>query len=197
MPPRIRFNREQIVQAALDIVREEGQDALNARAVAQRLGCSTQPIFREFATMAQLRDAVIRQANLIYDRYIQESQALDERPYRATGIAYTCFAREESELFKLLFMRDRRGEPIAKKLEDDNLEYILSVIVQATGLSREQAYDFHVLMWYFIHGLAVMIATHYGDFTQDEIRHLLTEQFAALRRKYEGDVCNPSSTSRT
>lgn len=197
MPPKIRFDREQIVQAALDIVRKDGQSALNARAVAQKLGCSTQPIFREFANMSELKDAVIRQANLVYDRYIEESKNLDDKPYRATGIAYTCFAREEGELFKLLFMRDRRGEVYSDKLEDDNLEYILSAIMQSTGLSREQAYDFHMLMWFFIHGLAVMIATHYRDFTHEEICHLLTGQFTALRRKYEGDVCNPLSTSKT
>ena len=39
MPPKVKVTREQIVQAALALVRESGAQALNARAVANRLGC--------------------------------------------------------------------------------------------------------------------------------------------------------------
>ena len=55
MPPAIRYDRQQILEAALALVREEGAEALNARAVAKRLGCSTQPIFRAFANMDELK----------------------------------------------------------------------------------------------------------------------------------------------
>ena len=39
-------------------------------------------------------------------------------PYKASGIAYIQFAKEEKELFKLLFMRDRTGEKIEENREE-------------------------------------------------------------------------------
>ena len=59
MPPKVKVTREDIVDAALDIIRESGEDALNARAVASKLGVSTQPIFSNYESMDMLKkDAV-------------------------------------------------------------------------------------------------------------------------------------------
>ena len=38
MPPKCRFTREEIIQAALDLTAEKGVGALTARSLAQRLG---------------------------------------------------------------------------------------------------------------------------------------------------------------
>ena len=62
MPPKIRFGREDIVSAALEIIREQGIEGVNARAVAARLGCSTQPLFREFESMEQIKEEAARLA---------------------------------------------------------------------------------------------------------------------------------------
>lgn len=185
MPPAIRFSKEQIVNAAVALVQEEGAAALNARAVACRLGCSTQPLFREFETMAQLKAAVIERAEQVYDGYIEDSKQNAGAPYKATGLAYIRFAREQGELFKLLFMRDRRGEAVSKEMQDHNMNYILDSIVAVTGYSREQALTFHLIMWIYVHGLAAMVATHYQDFSEDELQRLLTEQFEAVKRGFK------------
>ena len=44
MPPKARITRDMILDAAFDLVRAEGHEALNVRTLAKRLGCSTQPI---------------------------------------------------------------------------------------------------------------------------------------------------------
>ncbi len=55
MPRPQRYDRETILEAAFALVRRSGMEALCARAVARELGCSTQPIFRTFASMDDLR----------------------------------------------------------------------------------------------------------------------------------------------
>lgn len=55
MPPKIKVTRESIVATAVDLVRSEGAQALNARRIAAALGCSTQPIFSNFAVMDELK----------------------------------------------------------------------------------------------------------------------------------------------
>lgn len=182
MPPAVRFDRQQILDAAVALVREAGMEALNARALAQRLGCSTQPLFREFDSMEQLKNAVIGEAQRLYDAYIETSKTQAGPPYKAVGMAYIRFAREEGELFRLLFMRDRRGEDIPAAMQDSHLDYILDTIVNATGLTRGQAYTFHLVMWIYVHGLASMVATHYLDFSDEDISMLLTQQFQGMKR---------------
>ena len=113
MPPKVKVTREQIVQAALALVRESGAQALNARAVANRLGCSTQPVFSNYATMEELKLDVLRAADECYQAHLAKGMRDPAYPpYKASGVAYIGFARQERELFKLLFMRDRRGEKV-------------------------------------------------------------------------------------
>ena len=69
MPPKIKVTDEHIVDAALNIVRTHGPDAINARTIAAALDCSTQPIFSNFATMEELRMAVLEKA---YDHYLSD-----------------------------------------------------------------------------------------------------------------------------
>ena len=44
MPPKAKITREMIVDAAFAIAREAGAETINARTVAERLKCSTQPV---------------------------------------------------------------------------------------------------------------------------------------------------------
>ena len=62
MPPSVRFSKDAVLNAAYQLVRREGPDALNARAVARELGGSTQPIFRLFSGMEELKQAVVELA---------------------------------------------------------------------------------------------------------------------------------------
>ena len=55
MPPKAKVTREEILSACVDIIRESGFSAVNARALASRLGCSTQPIFSNYQSMEELK----------------------------------------------------------------------------------------------------------------------------------------------
>ncbi|MDD3410013.1 MAG: TetR family transcriptional regulator, partial [Eubacteriales bacterium] len=136
MPPKVKYSREAVLDAALALARRDGLQAVNARAVAKELGCSTQPLFREFQSMEQIRAEVLRMAGDAYGEYMRRSAALAPTPYKGTGMAYILFAREEPELFKLLFMRDRTGEAQEKFGEDKSMEYIMPALVQSTGFTR-------------------------------------------------------------
>ena len=103
MPPKIRITKEEIVKAAFEIVREKGALAVNARTVASVLNCSTQPVFSNFATMDELRLAVVEKADQLCQEYVRQETERGQYPaYKASGMAYIRFAKEEKELFKLL-----------------------------------------------------------------------------------------------
>jgi|GEM_PF-5552282 len=53
MPPKTRFRKEEIVDAAFAIAREKGFEEISARNVAKRLGSSVAPIYVNFANIEE------------------------------------------------------------------------------------------------------------------------------------------------
>ena len=72
MPPKQKFTKEEIVSAALNLVRKEGAEALTARSLGDALQSSARPIFTVFENMAQVRDEVKKATEEIYNQYIRE-----------------------------------------------------------------------------------------------------------------------------
>lgn len=184
MPPKVKVTKEAIINAAVNIVRSSGEQAINARTVAAVLDCSTQPVFSNFATMEALRLAVVERADLICQEYMRREVDSGAYPvYKATGMAYIRFAKEEKELFKLLYMRDRSGEVIPEATEQtDQME---SIVHNNTGLRGVDAKLFHLEMWACVHGIAAMFATGYLDLDWEIVSRMLTDSYQGLRMQYK------------
>lgn len=186
MPPKFKFTREEIIRAALELTRESGIDAVTARGLGTRLGSSAKPIFGLFENMEEVQREVLKAAEQLYQSYIREDmESREYPPYKASGLAYIRFAREEKELFKLLFMRDRTNE----KEEDsrEQLKPLITLIRENTGLNEEEAFLFHMEMWIYVHGIATMIATSYLDWDMDFISRTLTDGYIGLKYRYCGE----------
>ena len=183
MPPKVRVTREDIVRSAVEIVRSSGADALNARRIAAALDCSTQPVFSNFNTMDALKLAVVEAAERMFQEYMQREVELGEfTPYKASGRAYIRFAREERELFKLLYMRDRAGEVIPP---EDKLSDQMEVMVREnTGLSPAKAKLFHLEMWAYVHGIASMVATGFLELEPELISRMMTDFYQGMKKHH-------------
>ena len=183
MPPKTKITKEEILSASLDFVREKGIEALNARELASRLNCSTQPIFSNFSSMEELKSEVLKCAErLYYSRLTEDLKSEKYPPYKASGMGYIRFAKEEKELFKSLFMRDRSGEDVSELAED--VEPVIAIIQSSLGLSREEALRFHLENWIYVHGIAVMMATSYMSYDMEFVSELVTDMYQGLKSRY-------------
>ncbi len=158
MPPSVRFSREAVLNAAYQLVRREGPSALNARAVARELGGSTQPIFRLFANMEELRSAVIELSLSTWKGKLAARLQTSAFPYLTIGMSYLLFARDEPELFKLLFMRDRVSDG---SCTDYDINFGIPLIENSIQVDVNTARKLYESNWLYCHGLAVGIATKY------------------------------------
>lgn len=182
MPPKFRFTREEIIDAALALTAEGGPKAVTARALAARLGSSSKPIFGLFENMEELQHAVLAAAFEKYNRFIAAEMARGEYPpYKASGMAYIHFARDERELFKLLFMRERSSEE-QKRPPQDDVKPLIALICRNTGMSEAQACRLHTEMWLFVHGIATMIATSFLDWGDEDVSRALTDVYEGVLR---------------
>lgn len=183
MPPKFKFTKDEIISAALNLVRKNSMSALTARALAEELGCSVKPIFGLFKNMDELQQAVFSAAQNLYQSYLQDSAFNGEYPvYKSAGMAYIRFAKEEKELFKLLFMRDRRNEKIEENREE--VRQFTDLIMEKLGISEDEAYMFHLEMWIYVHGIATMVATSYLEWSDTLVSETLTDIFTGLKHRY-------------
>lgn len=170
MPPTVRFTRDAVLHAACQLMRREGIEALNARAIAKELGGSTQPIFRLFTNMEDLHRELILYVARQFQAHAEADMAQSDSPYIQLCTTYLLYGRDEPELFKLLFMRDRVSE--GQYSDQTNFDLVFNIIKKETPLDDETALRFFERTWLFIHGLAVCIATKYIP-CQDE-RYLIS-----------------------
>ena len=183
MPPKVKITKEDIINKGIELVREHGADSINARGIANALGCSTQPIFSNFESMEDLSEQIILSAYDLYLKFIETELGENKYPpYKAYGMAYIRFAKKEKELFKLLFM-SKEG---AKTNGSDFVSYddIISAMANALGIGNDTANQMHTEMWIWVHGAATCIASDFLMFDEEKISEMLTVVYNSLRDHY-------------
>ena len=185
MPPKVKVTKEQIINTALDIVRKEGIGAVNARSVAAAIGCSTQPVFSNFENMEQLQSAVGGAAYSLYlDCQANEVKSGKYPPYKAYGMAYIRFAKEEKELFKLIFMRDTGG----KSVPVGDFSRSVDMIMGTNRVDEGTASLMHLEIWACVHGIAVMHATSFLELDSELVSNMLSDVYRGLQLKNGGNI---------
>ena len=181
MAPKVKITKEDIIKTALELTRICGEGSINARSVATALGCSTQPVFSNFASMAELKRAVIVAAYNRYTDFISREVESGEYPrYKSFGMAYVRFAKEERELFRLLFMRDRSDEELTPT---PDFEEAVKMIMDANGVGEERARLMHLELWAFVHGIGTMLATSFLPLDLKLVSDMLTDVYQGIRAR--------------
>ena len=182
MPAPIKITKEMILSAGITLIRLNQE--LSARNIAAVLNCSTQPIYSIFKNMENFKLAMLDEAQKIHkekiDLYIKNS---DLPAYKAYGMGFVKFAKDEKELFSFLYMK----QP-ASLFDEAQKEYyreVHKVICKLYSVSLAQADQFHKDMSIYSFGLAVM--QYLGaNMTEQEISERLTAEFKALYKLYLG-----------
>ncbi len=192
MPPKIKITQEEIINMAVRIVRKKGIESLNARDLAKELGCSVHPIFRVYTSMEGLKMSVYKEVENLYNRHMESAMKQSENGFLGMGLAYIDFAKNEKNLFKLLFMSDAFREQslmdIVGSTEGD--DEVIDMICQGTGLSREAARELYTGVWLTTHGIASMYATNNCRFSEEENRKILNNSFMGLMFKFKSEEKN-------
>ncbi len=189
MPQKAKFSKEEIIEASLAIVENEGIEALTARSLGKSLGSSARPIFTTFNNMEEVNVAVIKKAKQIYNSYIEDGLK-EELAFKGVGTAYITFAGSHSKLFQLLFMKEMKNIPHLDSILgeiDDSYAKILNSITKNYAVSQTVAKKLYEHLWVYSHGIAVLIATKMCKFEPEQISKMLTEVFLGLLKKFKSE----------
>lgn len=162
MPPKPRITKDMILNTVLEITRETGFEAINARGIASKLQCSTRPIFTCYENMEELKKDFLDFAFEYYNQYVADyGKYKNINPCLFLPLSYIEFAKEETNLFKLLFISDMdldmtEANDFYKELANEEKAKAFSKIV---GVPSERGKIIFLDLFLYTHGIAVLTAT--------------------------------------
>lgn len=175
MPPKPKYTKEEIVNAAYELTREKGIEAVVAREVGKRLNTSSSPVFTAWSSMDELKEEIWKMAKQKYQQYMAD--IFDYTPaFKEFGMRCVGFAAQEPNLFRLLFLSKRdEHSPYARFQQEFGSIFtsLVEEIEKSFELSKEEAEDLLNQMIIFANGIASFVLTDTESFSKEAVsRHL-------------------------
>lgn len=192
MAPKKKFTKEQIVDAAFEIAKEEGIGSITIRKVATKLGCSIAPIYVNFNDADELVREVIRKTVELSNHMLQEHHT--GNPFHDMGVASLRFAREYPVLFRELVWNPNK---FVHEYEQEMSPVLLDQMkkdVDLQGFSNDELQFILLKMRACTLGLSIMVANGMlpGDVHEETVIQIMDSMaedvVMAARQRYNGGL---------
>jgi len=167
--PKQRITKEMVVNAAFEISRKDGIDKATVKTIAEKLGCSVQPIYSYCKNMDGLRNDVAEKARDFVQNYVRGFVDRDDL-FRSTGHAYIKIAKEEPYIFRLYLFQERKN---ISSLEDlyrtETNPAIAEMIAENLNISVSAAKKLHLNMLIYTIGIGTIFSVTSSSISENEI----------------------------
>lgn len=188
MPPKVKVTKQMVTEASFEVIRASGHENLNARTIAEHLGCSTQPVLYSFKTVDEIRGAAYEMADGYHTAYIMPKET-DRNPMLALGLNYVRFGHEEKNLFRFLFQTDKFGGMDVESLfSDPNLSAIIEVMAKGLACGPGEAREMFLTFFCVAHGLASLLANNSMPYEEGLFRKMLENVFFGMIAARKGET---------
>lgn len=186
MPPKAEITKEKVLDAAFEMVREQGLEVLTARSIAQRLKCSTQPIYSAYGSMEELKDDVYSRA--VDFAIAGMRQYEDDKNSPAMKLALGCllFAHNEKQLFRTIYLSDYRSYYLTRykdRLNEEMYAAFLQLDDRLRSISESNLQKMFLKIIAYWIGIGTMINTNTLELEIDLATEMLEEMYQTLSIK--------------
>lgn len=169
MPPKQKYTREAIIDAAYSIMEHKGMDAVVAREVGKALGATVAPIFTYFENMEELRAAVHEKAIAECTAYFHDFS--DYFPaFKEFGLRWVQLAKERPHVYSEVFIRKTAGKGLFNDDLGTILEPVRTEIVKTFSVTEADAENMIRDLLLYVHGLASLYISGLSQMTDEELR---------------------------
>lgn len=177
MPPTPIITKQDIINAGIQLIRENGIRSINARSLAKSLSCSTKPLFRIYKNMEELKKDIKKDLDNYYNDFMEKNMTNENR-LLSQGISYIEFACSEKMIFSSLFMNmTMAGSSLQDIIHAEWNRASIENAKALTGLSTEKAEMLFINFWLYSHGIATQIVSNDIDIPLDLVKKLLKNAF--------------------
>lgn len=174
MPPKTIFTKEQIIDAAFDIFKDEGIESLTVRKLAGRLNSSTAPIYTSFGNVEDIKKQLMDKALILLLEYTEKEYTQDI--FLNIGMGLLEFAKEYKIVYRTLFMGNNKYQHILKEFNERNIlqmkkEKYLSLF------EKNDLVTVLDMMFIYTHGIAALLC---AGMLEDESREYFKSTLAEM-----------------
>ena len=173
MARNISFSKEDILEKSVNFIKEYGYSKLTVRELAKYVGCSTQPLFRNFENFDVYKKELKGYLRKDYESFI--AKYVNKNDYLYTiSYAYALYAKEEPNIFFAMFMADLAGSRTVKEVldTDRNKETIIAMTKQY-NISLEDANKIYREVRFYTHGIATQLCVKSIKLSEKELKNLI------------------------
>lgn len=156
MGPKVKFTKEQIIDAAFEIAKTEGIDGITMRKIAEQMGSSVAPIYVNFKKVDELNEALIERIISVSQQLLSEESS--GNPFHDIGRASLRFASEYSIIFRDLVMTNNSRIKVYDEKVIPGLIEQMKKDPELEGFTVDELKTILLKMKIFQLGLSVMVA---------------------------------------
>ena len=169
------ITKQMLLDGAFELLKNEGIEMVTARKLAAHIGCSTQPIFRIYSNMDELLAELFEIARNYYEEFCLNSKISYNEPFVTLGMNYVEFAKNEQNLFKLLFLSGNKYHTLYEVINGKENAFVMKEIRKIPNLDMDKVESIFTKVFIFMHGMASMTIAGEFDLSNDESRDMLNE----------------------
>ena len=181
MARKTKFVKEKILEKTKEFINENGIAKMNSRDLCKYIGCSTQPLFKNFENMDKFKKSLKKYLHDYYDEFI--NKIVEKENYLYTiSYAYALFSYKESNIFKALFMSDLAGTRTIEEVlnSPQNIDTIKAIQKQY-NFTKKQSEKLYRDVRFYTHGLSCQIACKTILVDEKEIKYLIDNVINKLK----------------
>ena len=169
------ITKQMIIDGAFDLLKKDGVEAVTARKLAAHIGCSTQPIFRVYTNMDELLAELFEKARKYYEDFCNSNKKAYDTPFVSLGINYIRFAKQEQNIFRLLFLSGNKNHTLYELINGNENAFVMKEIKKIPNLNMDNVELIFTKVFIFMHGMAGMTITGEFDLTDKEAEDMLKD----------------------
>ncbi|MCR4806422.1 MAG: TetR family transcriptional regulator [Lachnospiraceae bacterium] len=169
------ITRQMIIDGAFELLKSDGVEAVTARKLAAHIGCSTQPIFRVYTNMDELLSELFEKARKYYEDFCNSNKNTYDTPFVSLGINYIRFAKQEQNIFRLLFLSGNKSHTLYELINGNENAFVMKEIKKIPNLNMDNVELIFTKVFIFMHGMAGMTITGEFDLTDKEAEDMLKD----------------------
>ena len=173
MARKIKYSKEDILEKSIDFIKEYGYSKLTVRELAKYIGCSTQPIFKNYSNFDEYKVDLKKYLRKDYESFIYK--IVDKEDYLYTiSYAYALYAKKEPNIFFSMFMADLAGSrTIRQVLDTDRNKVTIEAMTKQYKISIEKAEKVYQDVRFYTHGMAAQLCVKSIKLSDKELQELI------------------------
>ncbi|MFD0681120.1 MULTISPECIES: TetR/AcrR family transcriptional regulator [unclassified Paenibacillus] len=187
MPPTAVITEEKILKAAFEIVRVQGLEYLTARNIAQKLNCSTQPVYRIYDNMDEVKDRVYGMAVSLMRDQIFSHQDDQNSPALNMAIGFLHFAKQERYIFQFVYLSGYKSFDLSHEVFMGDTLSMKSMLhsKRFRAIDEKKQKNIFIKISIYLTGIGTMINSGTLKMDFHETIEMVREMYEALL-SYEG-----------